>query len=40
MAFDTRAALAREAVIKLADGGLEPQELLYEAAERIRRVVP
>jgi DNA-binding CsgD family transcriptional regulator len=40
MAFDTRAALAREAVIKLADGGLGPQELLYEASERIRRVVP
>jgi len=40
MAFDTRAALAREAVIKLGDGGLEPQELLFEAAERIRRVVP
>jgi DNA-binding CsgD family transcriptional regulator len=40
MAFDTRAALAREAVIKLGDGALEPPELLYEAAERVRRVVP
>lgn len=40
MAFDTRVAVAREAVIKLTNGGLDPQELLYEAAERIRRVVP
>ena len=40
MAFDTRAALAREAVIKLGDGALEPPELLYEAAQRIRQVVP
>jgi hypothetical protein len=40
MAFDTRVAVAREAVIKLTSGGLDPQELLHEAAERIRRVVP
>jgi DNA-binding CsgD family transcriptional regulator len=40
MAFDTRAALAREAVARLADGGLDPQELLHEAAARVRRVVP
>jgi hypothetical protein len=40
MAFDTRAALAREAVAKLAESGLDPQELLHEAAARVRRVVP
>jgi DNA-binding CsgD family transcriptional regulator len=40
MAFDTQAALAREAVSKLADDHLDPQELLREAGARIRRVVP
>ena len=40
MAFNTRAAVAREAVAKLAEDGLEPQELLHEAAARVRHVVP
>jgi DNA-binding CsgD family transcriptional regulator len=40
MAFDTRAALAREAISRLAGDRLEPHELLAEATARIRRVVP
>jgi len=40
MTFDTRAAVVREAVSRLADDRLDPQDLLDEAAARIRRVVP
>lgn len=40
MHVDTSAALAREAVRKLASGGLDPDEFLHEVSARIRRVVP
>ncbi|HEY4279275.1 MAG TPA: LuxR C-terminal-related transcriptional regulator [Conexibacter sp.] len=39
MGIDTRAALTREAVDRLSRADLSPQELLHEAATRIRRAV-
>jgi DNA-binding CsgD family transcriptional regulator len=40
MAFDTRAAVAREAISRLSGDSLEPHELLDEVSARVRRVVP
>jgi DNA-binding CsgD family transcriptional regulator len=40
MQSTTRVTIAREALSKLSDGALEPQELLHEAAAQVRRAVP